>query len=202
MTHIYKVEKPTQIDLRKLGQRRIVWIFDIDETLVTHDVGDKQEPIDPELPIWISEILINRPEDAICFLTARLDPTKIFPYNKKPERDLLRQLGITDNNTIEQLTLNQHVPLFTYTSGNLKGQDCLNIVNNYVKFGFQDFYFLDDRLTQIGSVKDVCGSKVTTFWISSFSQEIHLESKFPVIKDHHFLISSQIISIPVLTPLS
>jgi hypothetical protein len=191
MTLIYEVEKPTNIDLKKLERKRIVWIFDIDETLVTHDgEGDRQEAIDPQLPTWINSILTERPEDAICFLTARLDPTKIFPYNKKPEKDLLKQLGIINtqnqvdvSQTCEQLTLNNHVPLFTYTSGDFKGNACLKIINHYKKFGFKDFYFLDDRLTQIKSVQDTCGPEVTAFWISSLSQEIHLAKKYSIIRD-------------------
>lgn len=189
MTIIYELEKPTNIDLEKLERKRIVWIFDIDETLVTHNEGDRQEAIDPELPRWINNILTQRTEDAICFLTARLDPIKMFPYDKKPEKDLLKQLGIINaqnqayvSQTCEQLTLNNHVPLFTYTSGDFKGNACLNIINHYKKFGFKEFYFLDDRLTQIKSVQDTCGAEVTAFWISSLSQEIHLASKYRIMR--------------------
>jgi len=201
MTIIYEVEKPTNIELQKLNKHRIVWIFDIDETLVCHEDhdsnggGDRQEPIDPNLPHWINTILVSRPEDAICFLTARLDPTKVFPYNKKPERDLLNQLGIFSTISIEQLTLNNHVPLFTYTSGNFKGEACLNIINHYRKHGYQEFYFLDDRLTQIKSVQDVCGPSVTAFWISSLSHEIHLASKYRITRLHYAVTNNNVDSI-------
>jgi len=156
---IYEVHNPTEIDLEQLGSTRIVWIFDIDETLVRHDKGEEQEPIAEGLADWVNELLTTRHEDAICFLTARMDPTTSYPYDRKPEKELLRKLGIADTKITGQLTLNNNVSLFNYTAGNLKGVPFFDIVSAYQKFGYARFHFLEDRLTQIDSVhKNCCGN--------------------------------------------
>lgn len=155
-TIIYELHNPTDIDLDRLPPERIAWIYDIDETLLRHDRGREPQLMVEGLADWFNHLLQFRHEDAVCFLTARVDPATTYPYDRKPEKELLHKLGLTNVKNTEQLTLNNNVPLFTYTAGHLKGRAFYNIVSQYQKLGYHNFYFLDDRLTQLESALNSC----------------------------------------------
>src|SRR6056297_1030126 len=125
--YITQIEKIYQFSLNNIMYPRIVWMFDIDETLVKHN-KNQQTLINPKIKNWIIQLTETRPNDSICFLTARYLPSN----PEVEERELLSLLGL-NNYPVNQLTLNSNVPLFTYTNGFLKGQAARRLVNQFKK---------------------------------------------------------------------
>ena len=169
MSTVYQLEYPPQMLVSKIPPNT-VFMFDIDETIVTYDEDSSVwRPLHPDMKNWLSQIIIlGHP---ICFVTARLPPT-----DGTTETIVFEYLGM--NNICKPcITKHTGIPLMTYTSGNLKGPWVRNIVTAYKSIGYSNFIFMDDRVTQLLDVQAYC-PEVVGVWISSHSLEKNMINKY------------------------
>lgn len=178
---IYQFHEPTYIDVAPLETKKILWIFDIDETLLRFEEKTGEfHPFSQNLDTWLRKIIQSN--HAICLLTARYPPHSHMIDDR--EKDVFSTLNLSPV-TDQYYTLHRSIPFFSYTSGALKGPYAKEIISKYLeKEKFDAIFFLDDRLTQIDDVLHHC-SHLHPFlygiWISKMSQEGHLSNKYQIV---------------------
>lgn len=142
-----------------------VWMFDIDETLITLTENINNDHgfmlMDINIPDWLSKIV--KRHDPIALVTARYYPND---EQKNIENYVFNDLGLHMCSN-QKHTKHNNIPIITYTGGEYKGPYIKNIVDQYKKLGYRNFVYFDDRIDQLESILNY-NNDVICFFISLF----------------------------------
>lgn len=142
---ITKVKKITEFNIDDIDNKTI-FIFDIDETLITYVENKGFTLTDPNLPFWLHKIY-NNGNPIIC-LTARYSPSYEQKYY---EQFVFHELGLYPL-IYDDTTLHNNVKIVNYTNAEFKGPHANEILRNYQIHGYNNYIMFEDRIDQLESV--------------------------------------------------